>query len=194
MQDWINQGNLLGVSVHIKDISPKASSIQHRQYNVVVEKENLLRNGNVECVSWFWRGSGKEGWSEYRSSHNSSTHFPNPVSLNRLSSWSLWSLVLFVTKKTLASKNNCFPFVYHVPVDLKRFLGRIGGKMEILWKNGGGWRFEAASPLKSDHLIRFPKPTMARLTNLGKSQTLFPSTSSSFVLNASACVAENLLR
>ena len=94
----------------------------------------------------------------------------------------------FNKEKTLASKSNCCPFVRHVPVDLKRFLGRIGGKMEILWKNGGGWRFEAASPLKSDHLIRFPKPTMAQLTNLGKSQTLLPSTSSSLVLNASMYV------
>ena len=100
----------------------------------------------------------------------------------------------FNKEKTLASKSNCCPFVRHVPVDLKRFLGRIGGKMEILWKNGGGWRFEAASPLKSDHLIRFPKPTMAQLTNLGKSQTLLPSTSSSLVLNTSTCVAEHLLR
>ena len=92
----------------------------------------------------------------------------------------------------MALKTNCFPFVCHVPVDLKRFLGRIGGKMEILWKNGGGWRFEAASPLKSDHLIRFPKPTMAQLTNLGKSQTLLPSKSSSLVLNTSTYVWQSV--
>ena len=97
----------------------------------------------------------------------------------------------FNNEKTLASKINCFPFVCHVP-DLKRFLGRIGGKMEILWKNGGGRRFEAASPLKSDHLIRFPKPTMAQLTNLGKSQTLLPSKSSSLVLNTSTYVWQSV--
>ena len=38
VQDWINQGSLLGLSVHIKDIPPKASSTHHYQYNVVVKK------------------------------------------------------------------------------------------------------------------------------------------------------------
>ena len=43
--------------------------------------------------------------------------------------------------------------------------------MEKVVSGPSGWVAQCPVASKSDHLIRFPKPTMARVAKLGKSQT-----------------------